>query len=437
MTKLFLIFALMFSVTVVKADDISGFVDMVTDGGGSVTAGRGYAYVIMNQGDFNAEGQEFATKYSMLLGSDLGRAADELVGEGATAATVQSALSGVLQSAGAVSRQMSVFRSGGVASAFASTFSSGGATAALGEMADADSLAEAYEAAEEGENTQSVNDYNKFTVWANGYGGWGNQDAEDYTFGYEFSNVGVMCGFDYAFARELRLGALLGYSYNTTTVDYKRGESTDEVIRLGAYAAYDWDNFFVDLSPTMGIHMIESRRYLYIDDSIAKGKRTGIDFNLTGTAGYTFELPLEFTFTPSYTLGYTMFYDPEYTETGAGAGNLTLHSFNSNSLIQDIGAKAGRLFTLSSDVAFLPEVWGGWEVEYLNTGGMRNSTTAAAIGGQTYATNLNGMDTYRVYWGAGLTALIRDNISIYGRYDYKSWKSGSNTGVSAGIKIGF
>ncbi len=437
MKKLFWAFTVMLAVTVVKADDISPFVDMVTDNGGSVTGGRGYAYVILNQGNFTPEGREFATEYSMLVGEDLGRAANELVGEGATTATVQSALSGAVQSAGAVSRQLSIFRSGGVASALASTFISSGATAALGEMADADNLEEAYNTAEAGGSTQAGEVYNKFTVWASIYSGWGNQDGQDYTFGYEFSNVGVMCGMDYAFGRELRVGALLGYSYNNTLIDYKRGESTDDIIRLGTYGSYSWDNFFVDLSPTVGIHMIESRRRLFVNDVIAKGQRTGIDFNMTGTVGYTFELPLAFTVTPSYTLGYTFFNDPKYTETGAGAGNLTLQSFNSNSLIQDIGVKAGRLFKLSSDVAFLPEVWGGWETEFLNTGGVRDSTTAAAIGGQTYGTNLNGMETYRFYWGVGLTALLRDSVSLYGRYDYKGWRSGSNVGVSAGIKVEF
>ncbi len=407
----------------------------VERGGGSARAAAGFTYLLDNQSGFNTEGQEFVDRFNNLSGSALGRAANELVGEGATTATMQAALSGVSQAVAAVSSQMSALRSGGMASALASSFSSGGATAALGDMADADTLAESYEAVADGAETEEI--YHKVRVWSNVYGGWGDQDSEGYMSGYDFYNAGVMCGLDYALGSELRVGALFGYTYNKTRVYNNQGESTDNVLRLGAYAAYNWDNFFIDLSPTAGIHLLESKRNLIVNGQTAEGERTGVDFNLTGSLGYDFELPYEFTITPSYSLGYTRFYDPEYSETGAGAGNLTVDSFVSNSLLQDIGVKAGRLFSVSEKLAVLPEVWGGWEVEYLNTGGMRNSTTAAVIGGQTYATTLNGMATHRGYLGAGLTALVADNISVFGRYDHKIWDKGYNAGFSAGIKIDF
>ncbi len=409
----------------------------VEGGGGSARAAAGFTYLLNNQIDFNTEGQEFVDRFNNLSGSALGRAANELVGEGATTAAMQAALSGVSQAVAAVSSQMSAFRSGGMASALASNFSSGGATAALGDMADADTLAESYEAVTEEDGAETEEIYNKVRVWSNVYGGWGDQGSEGYMSGYDFYNVGVMCGLDYAFGSELRVGALFGYTYNKTKVYYNQGNSTDNVLRIGVYAAYNWDDFFIDLSPTAGIHLLESERNLIVNGLTAKGERTGVDFNLTGTIGYDFELPYEFTVTPSYSLGYTRFYDPEYSETGAGAGNLKVDSFTSNSLLQDIGIKAGRLFSVSDSLAFLPEVWGGWEVEYLNTGGMRNSTTAAVIGGQTYATTMNGMATHRGYWGAGLTALVNDNISVFGRYDHKIWHKGYNAGFSAGIKIDF
>ncbi len=304
-------------------------------------------------------------------------------------------------------------------------------------MADADTLAESYEAVAEADGAETEEIYNKVRVWSNVYGGWGDQGSEGDMSGYDFYNVGVMCGLDYAFGSELRVGALFGYTYNKTKVYYNQGNSTDNVLRTGAYAAYNWDDFFIDLSQTAGIHLLESERNLIVNGQTAKGERTGVDFNLTGTIGYDFELPYEFTVTPSYSLGYTRFYDPEYSETGAGAGNLKVDSFTSNSLLQDIGIKASRLFSVSDSLAFLPEVWGGWEVEYLNTGGMRNSTTAAVIGGQTYATTMNGMATHRGYWGAGLTALVNDNISVFEGYDHTIWHKGYNAGFSAGIKIDF
>ena len=58
------------------------------------------------------------------------------------------------------------------------------------------------------------------------------------------------------------------------------GDSTDNALRLGGYASYNWDNFFVDISPSMGIHIIESNRKLITNGLTAKGERTGLDFNI-------------------------------------------------------------------------------------------------------------------------------------------------------------
>ena len=405
--------------------------------GGSRQDAEAANYLIENQGKFDLIGSSFVDRFATLSGQELLRGAQELIGEDATTAITQAALSGVRSAMGAVGNKLMAFRSGNVAGALASSFGSGGATAALGDMAEAAELAEAYAAAASGNMAAAESIYHKATVWADGYGGWGEQGSEGYTPGYDFWNIGFMGGIDYAFARELRIGALFGYSHNKTDIYGGRGSSADEVLRLGAYASYNWDNFFVDLSPSLGIHFIESERNLILNGRTAKGERTGVDFNISSRVGYTFELPAEFRVTPSYSLGYTCFHDPAYAETGAGIGDLQMDSFTSNSLVQDLGARIGRLCRVNENLAFLPEVWGGWEVEYLNTGGSRNSTTSATIGSQSYATTMNGLAPHRGYWGAGVTALIKDNVSVYGRYDQKAWDKGYNAGFSMGIKVSF
>ncbi len=412
----------------------SGVNSAVMGNGGTADASRAANFLIDNQGRFDATGQAYVQRMSQLSAPTFAKAAEQTIGEEGTTATTQAGVMSVQNSAGAVSNQMTNFRSGNIAAAMTSSYSSGGATSALSNMADADTLADAYDAGFTSASDQGV--YRKIQVWANGFGGFGEQGSEDNMIGYDFWNIGTMVGFDYAFAKELRVGALLGYSYNNTDSYQNSGDSDDNAIRFGAYASYNWDNFFVDLSPTMGIHIIDSSRNIW-NGAVAKGERTGVDFNMSTTIGYTFNLPAEIQLTPSYSLSYTMFYDPDYTETGAGAANVSYDSFTSNSLVQDLGARVGKLFRVSDNLAFLPEAWGGWEVEYLNTGGTRNTTTSASIGSQAYSTTMNGMATHRGYWGAGLTALINDNVSVYGRYDQKVWDKGYNVGFSAGVKVDF
>ena len=408
----------------------------IIDLGGSQEAADAANNLIDNQGNFDSEGQEFVDQFTALSGHNLLRGSRELIGEEATDAAIQSGLQGVTAATGSVRSQMAEFRMGSLASGLASSFSSAGSTAATSDMADADELSAAYEAADSSFTTDNTV-YRQTTVWANAFGGFGEQGTKGDATGYDFWNAGTMVGLDYAFAEELRVGGLLGYSYNRANLYEDSGDSTDNVLRLGGYASYNWDNFFVDISPSMGIHIIESNRKLITNGLTAKGERTGLDFNINGSIGYTFNLPYDIDFTPSYSLGYTLFYDPDYTETGAGAGNLSYKSFNSNSLLQDTGVKFGKLFRVSEKLAFLPEVWGGLEVEYLNTGGNRSSTTSTSIGGSSYSTSVSSLETYRGYWGAGITALVNDNVSVFGRYDHKIWHKGYNAGFSAGIKIAF
>ena len=411
------------------ATNVPGIYSLITSNRGSVQTAAGLVKIVDQQKDMNAVDAAYVAELTKLDEAALTRATQQTVGQEATTGTAQSAIQGVQGAAGAVATQLTSFRSGSIAAGMTS-FGSGGATAALSDMADADTLAEAYEEGFSEDSNYGV--YQKLQVWAKGYVGFGEQGTVDEMLGYDFWNIGTMVGLDYACARELRVGALFGYSYNDTTQYEGAGDSQDNVLRLGAYSSYNWDNFFIDLSPTMGIHMIESRRNIW-NGTQAKGERTGIDFNMSGTVGYDFVLPGEFRITPSYSLSYTMFYDPEFSESGAGAANVDYDSFTSNSLIQDLEVKVGKLFRTSSKLAFLPEVWGGWEVEYLNTGGTRNTVNV----GQNFDTNMNGMATHRGYWGMGITALIRDNISVYGRYDQKIWDTGYNVGFTAGVKICF
>ncbi len=406
----------------------------VTQGGGSAEAGKAAQDLVNNQASMPQQGQDYVSKLTVLPSNEMARAVAQTIGEGATAPSTQSSLLAITAATSSVENQMVNFRSGNIAQGLASSFGGSGATSALDNMADASELEVAYESG----FTSGVDttEYKKVTVWANGFGGFGEQGTIGSDIGYSFWNAGTMVGLDYAFARELRLGALFGYSYNKTDVNWNSGNSVDNALRVGAYASYNWNAFFVDLSPTMGIHLINSRRNIW-DGSVAKGDRTGIDFNASGTVGYNFELPFGINFVPEYTLTYTMFYDPKYTETGAGAANVTYNSYTSNSLVQDLGVKFGKLLRVSDNLAFLPEVWGGWEYEFLDTGGERNTVTSAVLGAQSYTTEMNAMAQNRGYWGIGMTALLKDNVSVYGRYDQRVWHKGFNIGFLVGVKIDF
>ena len=215
------------------------------------------------------------------------------------------------------------------------------------------------------------------------------------------------------------------------------GDGTDNTLRIGPFASYQWDNFFIDTAPTVALHILKTNRNISFLGTAAKGERTGFDFDWMNTVGYKFDLPKGFSLTPSYGLAFTAFYDPTYTETGATNGaNLRVEGHTSYSLLQNLDLKVGRLFKINDKLSLMQEVWVGWEHEYLGSGSEVTSAFAAAPS-QSCTTTIATIAADRAVFGAAMTALVNDNTSIFGRYDQKVWDKGYETSFSLGIKISF
>jgi hypothetical protein len=139
------------------------------------------------------------------------------------------------------------------------------------------------------------------TGFVKAYGGFGSQGGIGGMPGYDFQNVGALIGAGYRFARELELGGLFGYSYNTAEAYHGYGEANDHTLRLGLYGNLNYDNFFFNTTPTFGIHLLSSERYFReLGYGTAKSDdRTGFDFSWSNRLGYVFELPANFFLTPS------------------------------------------------------------------------------------------------------------------------------------------
>lgn len=271
------------------------------------------------------------------------------------------------------------------------------------------------------------------------FGGFGTQDGYANNAAYEFAGVGVVAGLDYLLARELRVGGLIGYSFNRADIMGGLGNTEDYVIRLGGYASYNWDKLFYDTAMTCGIHLLNGNRNFdnaFVVAGSAKSERAGFDFTWMNAVGYQFELPKEIRITPMYSLDFGMMYNPAYSENGSTPFNLSLDSHSHFSLLQNIDVKFGRLFDVAKNLRLLPEFWVGWELEYLSATG-EVATSFAALPQEKWNASVAKTDANRFTFGAGLTALVRDNVSVFGRWDQKLWGSGFETSFVFGVQVNF
>ncbi|GHS90994.1 hypothetical protein FACS1894139_04790 [Planctomycetales bacterium] len=278
------------------------------------------------------------------------------------------------------------------------------------------------------------------------YGGFGSQDntarnGRKIT-GSDFGGVGVATGVGYKLSQELELGALIGYSWNHTESktptggNFSLGEITDNTLRLGLYGNFTWDNLFVTSSPTFGIHLLNGERAVSATQK-AKNDRTGFDFSWFNRAGYTFALPAEFFITPSYALGMTYLHDPAHSEYGVpAAAAVKYHDYDNWSLLQTLDLRVGRLFRVNDCFALLPEIWGGWEHEYLDPNSVTTTMGAGALD-YTAQYRVPGIAQDRAVLGVGLTTIIQNKYEVFGRYDERLWDGGHLSQFSVGLSVKF
>ncbi|GHV20270.1 hypothetical protein AGMMS49959_07240 [Planctomycetales bacterium] len=280
-------------------------------------------------------------------------------------------------------------------------------------------------------------DAGHLTGFVKAYGGFGANGSTGSFNGYDFGGVGVLTGVGYRFANELELGALFGYSWNKAESYGNYGESTDNVIRLGVYGNYSYDNFFFNTSPTFGIHLINSERNIHNfggqNFGTAKSDRTGYDFSWLNRLGYVFELPADFYLTPSYALAMSYFQDPSHSEHGAGGASARFGDYDQWSLLQTLELRLGKLFRVSDCFALLPEVWGGWEHDYINN----NNTVGQSLGDFNYVANVRGLAQDRAVLGVGLTTIIQNKYEVFGRYDERLWDGGHASQFTVGLSVKF
>jgi outer membrane autotransporter protein len=273
----------------------------------------------------------------------------------------------------------------------------------------------------------------QLTGFIKGYGGFGSQGS-DKAVGYEFDGMGLLAGLGYNFSRELQAGALLGYSYNHAELYHGFGWAVDNVLRLGLYGNYNWDKFFFNTAPTLGVHFLDTRRHIGEMGVTAKNERTGVDFSWYNRAGYTFVLPKDFYLTPSASLSLSYLHNPAYTESGANGANLRVDSYNNWSLLQTLDLRAGKKFQVNESFALLPEIWAGWEHEYLDSNDMR---VGFAGNNQPWDAPVADIGANRLLLGLGLTTLIKDKYEVFARYDERLWGDGHASQFTVGANAKF
>jgi fibronectin-binding autotransporter adhesin len=167
-------------------------------------------------------------------------------------------------------------------------------------------------------------------IWGRGYGLWGRGRNQAFRFGSDIYTWGLAAGATYR-GSDFYIGAAGGFSKDK--VRYKLGNSDghNDGWQAGVFGGYqagpvsidaqiDYIHARVDATRSIGVASIVSE---------ANGRTQGHQWKFIGTAGYNFDLA-SMKVRPFVGFDYTTGKLNPFTETGAGAANLTVEKIRAN-----------------------------------------------------------------------------------------------------------
>jgi len=251
-------------------------------------------------------------------------------------------------------------------------------------------------------------------VWAKGFGGQRQQDSNGAVFGGTTTGYGGAVGYERVLSPDLKIGALVGGSSNTTHLYQGAGSSSTDTVFGGGYGRKTWGATFLDLAVIGGNLDNRNARTIngglavqtatasyggwFVDPSLTLGRRIDIDGR-------------GFTVTPAIKARYVAAHFDGYTETGSTA-NLTV---------------AGRDFQAWEERA---------ELTFANSTMMANGSrvTARVAGGILGQQRSSGGLVNIALLGQSFLAATPDRASIAGGYGSAGidWQMGRVTLFAAG-----
>jgi outer membrane autotransporter protein len=167
-------------------------------------------------------------------------------------------------------------------------------------------------------------------------------------------------------------------------------------------------------------------------DRTADGDYHAYDFSAYVGAGYELYFG-RWTVTPTVSVDFTRYRNEAFEETGAGDVGLDIGARTQESLLSRVGF---RLHTITNmyNMKLAPELFLGYAHEFMNQTGI-DAAFAGGVAKFPTEIDINRENTF--YYGAGLSGLLRNNISAFVRYEGELYSGAESNALKAGLTIKF
>lgn len=250
----------------------------------------------------------------------------------------------------------------------------------------------------------------RFALYATGTGGFGAQDTRSGAYGHSFGQGGVNIGAETALARNLRAGAVFGYSRLDAKLTGGQGDASANLYNLGLYATGDWGPAEADALLAYGWQSFDRVRRPPVVDERTQASPDARTFSAALRGAYMIPVSPALRIGPTLGLAYANTELDAYTESGDVLVAQRVERQRVEALIGSVGGQV-RAASLVGRVPVVGRLALAYEHDFVGSG-RTVTTTFVTSPLLPIRTDVSGLDRN---WGriaAGVAAQVAPRVSL-------------------------
>ncbi|MEI9406645.1 autotransporter domain-containing protein [Mesorhizobium argentiipisi] len=275
-------------------------------------------------------------------------------------------------------------------------------------------------------------DTDRFAVWGQGFGSWGNIGSDGNAAAFDRSTGGLLAGAD-GLVGDWRVGLLGGYSHSSFDADARNSSGDADIYHIGLYGGTNWGAIAFRTGAAYSWNSISTKRAVAFNGF---ADQLSADYD-AGTAQVFGELAYKadagrFKFEPFANLSYVSVHTDAFTEQG-GAAALTSASSTTSATFTTLGLRASTGLTLGNIEATARGTL-GWRHAF---GDVTPTSTFAFPGGDAFT--IAGVPVARdsVVIEAGFDLPISASATLGLSYTGQFGSHNADNGVKANLDLKF
>ncbi len=269
--------------------------------------------------------------------------------------------------------------------------------------------------------------------WLQGFGGFGDIDTTTNASGADYDTQGLAFGVDTQW-RDIVVG--LAGSYASSDADTFGGSLEIDSFQAATYANWQRDAVYMNAVLGTGFHQTDASRTVVVGTTTSTATSDYDTYNVSAVVegGKAISLSTATTLTPFASVEYIHSIRDNFTETGAGAANLSVNDEDQDSLRTKLGLRLSHDITIGQGTRVTPTASVAYVREMMDNVS-RTEAAFTAVPTSTFRIDGSDLDRDRVQLSLGVTGQLNERTTLNVAYNGELADSDDNHSFSATIRL--